>query len=314
MSRRRGEAITCVLATAAMSLAVVSSGAGIQELDIAAPIVRSLERGELTEAQLLHYFEDHATLLRANIEQARARHDAGPLSDLVASLLPLYLATRGRILSNYERFAEARDRAIRGVRMAYGDSVPSVVLVPCIGLFSAGGWVDSIGGTRHVFVALERLSEEQLALDILLTHEIAHGLSESAGETVLSGFYDEGHATFVSSVLCPGRSEEEYFVDMDPERYDRYLQWIDRNRERILEDSREPFVVLDDVHKLYFTTSFSEVPNIGYVIGFKYLVHLSEQRSLSVLRTFGMRAAENRRAFEEFMLSSRFERRGKPAP
>jgi hypothetical protein len=286
----------------------------VRELDIAGAIVESLNRGRLTEEQLVLYFEENRRLLAQNIRQAQAKHEEEDVGRLVAAAYPRYVEDRALIASNYERFSTVKDQVTERIRDAFGEAIPSVVLVPSLGLYSAAGWADTIDATRHIFVALERFSEEDVAMDILLTHEIVHGISEVDVSTVRGGFYDEGYATYVPSVLYPGRAEESYFFDMDEERYDRYLEWIEQNREQILEDSEEPFVVLDDVHKLYFTTSFSDYPNIAYVIGFKYAEFLNQRYTLAELRTFGMNDSRNREEFREFILNGALERSAPSLP
>ena len=179
---------------------------------------------------------------------------------------------------------------VNNIERAYDDNIPDVVLVPCVGLFSAGGWADEINETHHIFIALEMPHEN---MDIILTHEIAHGISEDTWDTVLDGFYREGHAVYVSSVLCPGHDEEEYLM-MDKERYIRCLDWMDKNRDKIYEDSTKPLKVLNEHHKFYFTTGYSVYPNIGYVIGYKYLQYLNKKHTIDELRTFGKQESKKR--------------------
>jgi hypothetical protein len=289
------------------SISREQDGARIRDLDIVESIMESLDQGDVTEEQLLRYFQSNVALLSNNILQARARYREYELSELVRQHFPRYLEGRASILSNFRRFSVLKDQVADKFRGAYDSRIPDVVLVPCLGLYSAGGWAAEISGTHYIFVALERLSID-FPMELLLAHEIAHGISEIDQSTVLGGFYNEGHATYVTSELYPGHEDEVYFFDIDRERYARYLGWMDRNRARIHQDATRPFVVLDDTHKLYFTTSFSEYPNIGYVIGFKYLQHLSQRYSLKELRTLGMDDAGNLREFGEFIFGSEFER------
>jgi len=275
----------------------------IEKRDIIASIIESLASGALTEAQLLRYFVDNATLLRNNIHQAKVKYGKDSIEEIVNIHFPQYLANKSAILSNLERFETARNQVDKKIREAFENEIPNVILVPCIGLFAPGGWADNIDGTYHIFVALERLPEN-FAIEVLLAHEIAHGISEIDRSTVLGGFYNEGFATYISSVLYPGQPEEAYFFSMDRALYEKYLEWIDKHRDKIWEDSGKPFEVLDDTHKFYFTTSFSDYPNIGYVIGFKYLEHLNNNYTLKDLRTFGLKDAQHRGTFKAFIFNA----------
>jgi len=185
------------------------------------------------------------------------------------------------------------------IESAYNSNIPDVFLVPCIGLFSTGGWADKIDGEYHIFIALEFTHEN---MDIILAHEIAHGISEDEWNTVLDGFYREGHASYVSSVLCPGHDEEDYLF-MDKERYMSCLYWMDKNRNNIYEDSFKTLKVLNKYHRFYFTTGYSDYPNIGYVIGYKYLNYLNKKYTINELRTFGKKVNEKKMEFEEFIFN-----------
>ena len=82
----------------------------------------------------------------------------------------------------------------------------------------------------------------------------------------------------------------------------RYLDWIDDNRDRILEDAGKPLQVLNDEHKFYFTSSYNpDTPNIGYVIGTLYVRYLHQRHSLHELRTFGKQDDLNRESFAAFL-------------
>ncbi|MCK4399576.1 hypothetical protein KAV46_01215, partial [Candidatus Bathyarchaeota archaeon] len=178
----------------------------------------------------------------------------------------------------------------------YG-SVPEVVIVPCVGLFVASGWASKEGG-HHVFIALEFPHRN---MDIILAHEVAHAVSQDTWDNVLDGFYREGHAAYVSSVLFPGHGDEEYLF-MSKELYRKCLEWMEANREKILKDSVEPLKVLNRQHKFYFTTGYSpDYPNIGYVIGYHYVKHLNRKHSLPELLDFGLKKKEKETEFEEFI-------------
>ena len=275
----------------------------IKELDIIGGIIESIKNGDLTEEELLLYLENNKTILRSNIEQAFIKYKKEKLNEIVRDIFNKYLVNEALILSNDGRFSAVRDQVIDSIESAYDDGVPDIVLVPCLGLFSAGGWADKIGDEHHIFIALEMPHEN---MDILLTHEIAHGISEDDWNTVLDGFYREGYAAVVSSVLCPGHNEEEYFF-MEKERYMRCLDWIDQNRNKIYEDSFKALKVLNEYHRFYFTTGYSDYPNIGYVIGYKYLQYLNKKHAINELRTFGKNISENESEFKEFIFNRTVE-------
>jgi hypothetical protein len=275
----------------------------IKELDIIGSIIESIKNGDLTEEELLLYFENNKTILRSNIEQALIKYEKEKLNEIVRDNFNKYLENKALILSNDGRFSVARDQVIDSIESAYDNDVPDIILVPCIGLFSAGGWADEINEAHHIFIALEMPHEN---MDIILTHEIAHGISEDDWNTVLDGFYREGYAAYVSSVLCPGRNEEEYLL-MEKERYMRCLDWIDKNRNKIYEDSFKALKVLNEYHRFYFTTGYSDYPNIGYVIGCKYMQYLNKKYTINELRTFGKNVSENESEFKAFIFNQTVE-------
>lgn len=220
----------------------------IKVLDIAANLLASLENGTLSEDEALHYFMDNQRLLRSNIEQAYAKYGEEDLAWVVRRVFPEIIGKRELILSNQRRLTEIKDQVSEKVVSVYG-SVPEVVIVPCVGLFVASGWASKEGG-HHVFIALEFPHRN---MDIILAHEVAHAVSQDTWDTVLDGFYREGHAAYVSSVLFPGHGDEEYLF-MSKELYHKCLEWMEANREKILKDSIEPLKVLNRHHKFYFTT------------------------------------------------------------
>jgi hypothetical protein len=272
----------------------------ITRLDIIADLIASLERGDLTQEQLLLYLEDNAHILKSNIEQALLQHKKETIDEVLEENLDRYAAAQESILANYRAFSLAADRATDQVVSTYGHDIPDIVLVPCIGLFSNGGWKEQVDDKSYICVALERLSPA-VHLDILLTHEVAHGIAETKWDTVLDGFYGEGHATYVSRVLCPGHPEEAYFF-MDGAWLSNCLDWIEGNRDRIRQDASQPLQVLNPYHKFYFTTGFNpDYPNIGYVIGYLYLKHLHQEYTLEELRTFGKTDHPNQAEFASFI-------------
>lgn len=268
----------------------------IKVLDIAANLLASLENGTLSEDEALHYFMDNQRLLRSNIEQAYAKYGEEDLAWVVRRVFPEIIGKRELILSNQRRLTEIKDRVSEKVVSVYG-SVPEVVVVPCVGLFVASGWASKEGG-HHVFIALEFPHRN---MDIILAHEVAHAVSQDNWDTVLDGFYREGHAAYVSSVLFPGHGDEEYLF-MFKELYHKCLEWMEANREKILKDSIEPLKVLNRHHKFYFTTGYSpDYPNIGYVIGYHYVKHLNRKHSLPELLDFGLKKKEKETEFEGFI-------------
>jgi hypothetical protein len=270
----------------------------IKELDIIGSIIESLKRGDLTQEKLLLYFQNNSALLRNNIESAYVRYGKENLHELVKDNFARYFEHEELVLSNRKEFSVVKDQVIDKVKRAF-DNIPELFLVPCLGLFSSNGWAQELEGKRHICLALEFPHEH---MDITLAHEIAHGLSEGNWSTVLDGLYNEGYATFVSSLLYPGHNEEEYFF-MDKEWYLGCLDWLDRNRHKILEDSVKAFKVLDEYHLFYFGGGNADCPRIGYVIGYEYLKFLNEKYSLKELQGFGIRAEEMESEFKSWCWS-----------
>lgn len=218
----------------------------------------------------MQYFNTNKAILNSNIEQATYSYKKDTLEELVSENYSRYLEDKALIQSNYERFSEAKGKAIESMNRTYGSSIPEVLIVPCIGLYANAGWAQDVDGKHYVCVALERLPENR-NIEILLIHEIAHAISEIDWNTVLDGFYNEGHATYVSSVLTPGYDDEEYLY-MSKEMYNSCLAWIDASRDKIAADAGEKLEVLNEYHKFYFTTRYNEnYENIGYLIGYEYL-------------------------------------------
>lgn len=275
----------------------------IKGLDVIGNVIESMCNGDLTEEELLQYFENNKRLLRSNIEQAFNKYKKENFDEIVKDNFNKYLENKALTLSNNRLFSVVRDQVVDNIESAYDDDVPDIILVPCIGLFSAGGWADKIDGEHHIFIALEMPHEN---MDIVLTHEIAHGISEDDWKTVLDGFYREGYAAHVSSVLCPGHGEEEYLF-MDKERYLCCLDWMDKNRNTIYDDSFKVIKVLNECHKFYFTTGYSNYPNIGYVIGYKYLQYLNKKYTINELRIFGKQENKKKSEFKKFIFNETIE-------
>jgi hypothetical protein len=76
-----------------------------------------------------------------------------------------------------------------------------------------------------------------------------------------------------------------------------------KNRDKIFEDSSKALKVLNEFHKFYFTTGYSVYPNIGYVIGYKYLQYLNKKHTIDELRSFGKQDSKKRSEFREFILN-----------
>lgn len=268
----------------------------IKVLDIAANLLTSLENGTLTEDEALQYFMDNKKLLRNNFEQAYAKYREEDLTEIVKRVFPEIIGKRELILSNQRQIFEVKDQILEKVVSVYG-SVPQVVIVPCIGLFVASGWASKEGGHK-VFIALEFLHRN---IGVMLSHEVAHAISRDTWDTVLDGFYREGHAVYVSSVLIPKQGNEGYLF-MSKELYHECLEWMGANSEKILEDSAEPLKVLNRHHKFYFTTGYNpHYPNIGYVIGYHYVKYLNRKYSLPELLDFGLKKKEKEKEFREFL-------------
>jgi hypothetical protein len=294
-------AVTLLMTATAVFGVVQGGSVGSQSNDIAAGVIQSLAQGDLTETQLIEYFEQNKNLLRNNIEQARARYGKEDISEIVKDNFARYQEEKTRITSNYSRFSRLAPEIAARVRDAFGHDLPEIILMPCIGLFASNGWAEKIDNTRYVFVALESSGDPWL-LEILLSHETAHMVSDLASGTILDQFYNEGFASYVASLLCPAFPEENYLPAISAESHRRYLQWISKNVVKIKEDFGKPFRVMDDYHKFYFTSSFNkEHPNIGYVIGYHYLKYLHKRYSLHELRRFNRDQDRNRAEFLEFL-------------
>jgi hypothetical protein len=138
----------------------------ITRLDIISDLIASLEHGDLTQEQLLLYLEDNTHILKSNVEQALLQHKKETVEAVLEENLDRYAAAQETILANYRAFSLAADRATDRVMSAYGHDIPDIVLVPCIGLFSNGGWKEQVDDKSYICVALERLSPT-VHLDIL---------------------------------------------------------------------------------------------------------------------------------------------------
>jgi hypothetical protein len=274
----------------------------IARLDIIGELIESLRRDELTREQLLSYTKDNAHILKSNAEQALMQYKVETIDEAVDVNLPRYVADKEHILANYAAFARAADQVTDQVARIYEHDLPEIVLVPCIGLYTNGGWRQQVEERSYVCVALEleRLATD-VHLDILLAHEVAHGIAETKWDTVLDGFYGKGHATCISSALCPGHPEEAYF-HTDRAWLDSCKDWIEANRERIRRDAPPPLQVLDPHHKFYFTTGLNpDYPNIGYLIGALYLEDLHTEHTLQELRTYARTDEPNQATFAAFI-------------
>jgi len=120
----------------------------IKELDIIGSILESLKRGDLTQEELLLYFQSNSALLQSNIESAQARYRKESLPELVQDNLARYFEVKELILSNREEFSVVCDQVIAKVKRAFVN-VPELFLVPCLGLFSSNGWAQELDGKHH---------------------------------------------------------------------------------------------------------------------------------------------------------------------
>jgi uncharacterized protein YjaZ len=294
---------TALLLLANLLVAANSSGqTGIQVLQPAAEIIELLEKDSLSPEKLIGYFEHHRDLLRNNIGQSSGRHGRDDLRELAVHLSPQFLEQKERILHNRDQFKAAQEIVVPRLDRLFGTDIPRVVLVPCLGLFSSNGWADYVDGAWHVFVALESATESG-DMAVLLAHEVAHTILDLEVRSVLDQFYNEGFATYVSSVVCPGLSEETYLFGSG-ETLAEYLLWAEDHRIRIATDARAPFEVLNDQHKFYFSMSYSPYPRIGYLIGFRYLRYLHGRHPLHDLRTFAVRRELNQEEFTTFLTTT----------
>jgi len=268
----------------------------IKVLGVTTNLLASLENETLTEENALHYFMDNKRLLGDCLEQAYAKYKEKDITRIVKRVFPKIIGKRELILSNQRRIFEFKD-LISEKLVSFYDSIPELIIIPCVGLFVASGWAKK-EEKNSIFIALEF---PHTKMDIILAHEIAHALSQDKWDTVLDGFYREGHAAYVSSKLFPGHCNEEYLF-MSEELYRRCIEWMGANREKILEDSAEPLEVLNRHHKFYFTTGYNpHYPNIGYVIGFHYVKHLNRKYSLPELLGFSLKKKDNEKEFKDFI-------------
>jgi len=269
----------------------------IKTLDICGSVIESLDRGDLTEDELLRYFHNNAALLNNSIESAYVRYGTRSLPELAKNNLSRCFESKEIILSNKTKFSTVSEQVIDKVKAAF-TVIPEMHLVPCLGLFSANGWAQEVDQKRYICLALEITHEH---MEIILAHEIAHGLGKEIYRTILNGFYNEGFATYVSSFLIPGYSEGAYLL-YGQDWYLGCLNWIDANRSKILEDSARAFQVLDEHHLYYFGSSNVNHPRVGYAIGYEYLKFLGEKYTLDELRTFGEGENQNTDEFKQFIL------------
>ena len=279
----------------------------IKTLDITEKVMSFLQSGDLTEEALIEYFDKNKTIMQSNIHQAALRYKKEELAELVKVCLPQYLENKDMILANYVKFTEARDDVLEKIRNTYTAALPEIVLVPGLGLYSNGGWAEDVDGVHYICVALERIPQK-FDMRVLLAHEIAHGISEYERGTILGGFYNEGYATYISTVMCPGYDESLYFF-ANEEWISDCLDWINENRAKIYEDAGEKLEVMNDLHKLYFTTSYNKThPNIGYLIGYEYMKYMDKKLTPDELRTIGKDEKKLKEEFKKFIFSASFER------
>jgi hypothetical protein len=84
----------------------------IKELDIIGSIMESIKTGDLTEEELLLYFENNKTILRINIEQAFVKYEKEKLNEIVRDNFNKILENKELTLFNYGRFSVVRDQVI----------------------------------------------------------------------------------------------------------------------------------------------------------------------------------------------------------
>jgi hypothetical protein len=264
-------------------------------LDIITTVIDSLRAEALTEEQLLKYFETNQEMLKENIFQATLRHHDSDLTSLVHTLYPQYIENKETIIRNYQNFFKEAEGVARDLVDTFGLDIQKVEFVPVLGLYSNGGWA----GPHQIYAALERVPPGY-DIGMLLVHESTHAISEIAEGTVLDQFYNEGFASYVTSVLRPGYPPELYFF-ISPESYQKSLEWIEHSKEKILADALMDMTVLDDNHKFYFSNSYTPYPSLGYIIGFDYCKHLNERYSLPELGVFGNDREKNIQSFRNWL-------------
>jgi hypothetical protein len=268
----------------------------IEELDILGTILVSLQNDALQREDVLQYFEKNADLLKNNLESAYYVYKTKSLSELVKINLPKYYENRDLILSNNAEYTVVKTQVIEKVKNAF-DDLPKLYLVPCLGLFASNGWAQELDDKYHICLALEFPHKY---VDMTLAHEIAHSLNKPRYDTILDGLYNEGFATYISSFLCPGYPEEEYLFNKK-DWYGKCLDWLERNKHKIMEDSVQPFIVMEPNHLLYFSGGNKTYPRVGYVIGYEYLKFLGVQYSVEELRNLNHNQSRNASEFQEFL-------------
>lgn len=297
--------IAALIALTMVTAFITADQPKIAKLDIASGIIEALKSDSLTEDTLNGYFEKNSQLLRNNIDQGLMRYKKKTVREAVALNFEKYVQNKENILANWDRFSQAGESMAEKISAAFNDEIPGVILVPCIGLYANGGWADTIKGTKYIFAALE-IIPVQLDSSILLIHEVAHAISEVGWDILLDGIYNEGYSTYVAYKLSPGMPLSSYFM-MDPVKIKSCFEWMSANREKLARDIDQPLAVMNDLHKFYLSTGYSEYPNIGYVIGFSYLKHLNETYSFEELRTFAMDVDKNLAAFRDFVMKADFD-------
>lgn len=271
------------------------SGGPFTILDVITPVIDSLRAETLTEEQLLKYFETNREMLKENIFQATLRHHDSDLASLVHTLYPKYIENKETIIDNYQNFFEEAEGVSRDLVDTFGLDIPEVKFVPVLGLYANGGWT----GSHQIYAALERVPPGY-DIGMLLIHESTHAISEIAEGTVLDEFYNEGFASYVTSVLRPGYPPELY-IFISPETYQENIEWFLNHQEKILTDAMMDMTVLDDNHKFYFSSSFTPYPSLGYIIGLEYCKHLNERYSLPELRVYGNDREKNGESFRNWL-------------
>ena len=296
--------IAILLALAPYKTAVAVEPPKVTDLDIASGIIDALKSDTLTEEAFATYIDKNGALLKNNVDQALLRFKKESAREIVSLNFEKYIQNKDIIIANWESFAKAKETVAEKIAATFSDDIPGVVLVPCVGLYANGGWADTIDGTRYIFAAPEMIPP-QFDVGSLLIHEITHGISEVDWNILLDGIYNEGLATYVSYKLSHGMPMPVYFL-MSPPKIDACYDWMNANREKIAEDMSKPLEVMNDMHKFYLTTSYSDYPNIGYIIGFEYIKHLNGKYSLEDLRTFAMNVDKNKAEFVEFLKTAEF--------
>lgn len=228
-----------------------------------------------------------------------------------ARLLRARFAAYGRIAGQIPAAAEALASALPGQAARFRALFPDAAADPAIEVVLAPNFDAKSGlradGTPVLLLAVDSLVLEQVDLDILLAHELFHlyhatraGIRDDGvmpGATLRLPLFAEGFATYVSSLLAPGRTDGQLLLQEDlgvlPERR---LPEISR---RFLADA--DVLAADPAHPEAFRRWFNVAPKgtgsdlpdrTGYWLGLQVVRHLRRTHRLAEMAAWPPARAE----------------------